>query len=49
VSYGKRLELMEKLFISRILSGFECARPGFYGIYTRVSTFIPWIEKKLKE
>lgn len=23
--------------------GYECARPGFPGIYTRVTSFIPWI------
>lgn len=25
-----------------------CARPKLPGIYTRVSNFLPWIEKKLK-
>ena len=27
--------------------GFECARVGFPGIYTRVSTFLPWLQQYL--
>lgn len=27
--------------------GFECARVGFPGIYTRVTTFIPWLQEYL--
>lgn len=27
--------------------GFECARVGFPGIYTRVSSFVPWLQEYL--
>lgn len=29
--------------------GYECARPGFPGVYTRIATFIPWIENHLND
>lgn len=29
--------------------GFECARPNFPGVYTRVSYFISWIESHLND
>ncbi|MBX3014964.1 MAG: serine protease [Caldilineaceae bacterium] len=29
--------------------GFGCARANFYGVYTRVSTFVPWLEEQIGE
>lgn len=29
--------------------GYECARPGFPGIYTRVTAFIPWIMQHVND
>ncbi|XP_037039357.1 mucin-2-like [Bradysia coprophila] len=35
------------VLIGLVSYGYECATDGFPGVYTRVSTFIPWIESKL--
>lgn len=29
--------------------GYECARPGFPGIYTRVTSYIPWIVQHVND
>ncbi len=28
--------------------GYDCAQPGYYGVYTRVSRFTPWIQAYLQ-
>lgn len=40
------LQLNNKWVTIGIVSfGYGCAKPGFPGIYTRVTTFLPWINK----
>ncbi|GIX78729.1 hypothetical protein CDAR_554711 [Caerostris darwini] len=28
--------------------GYKCAEPNFPGVYTRVSSFLPWITQNIK-
>lgn len=35
------------VLIGLVSYGYECATDGFPGVYTRVSSYIPWIESKL--
>jgi len=47
VHYSRRDDAW--ILVGIVSTGLGCARPGFPGIYTKVSEFVPWIQSIVGE